>query len=154
MTRCMPAGWRAVLTISLIGVLGSGGGVAAQGLLPPSQESSIKTAWWIPSTLGYTGAGFGLSVGALFAINPSLDNGIIVLLPVAGLISGGIFGKKVGSRADNRLRLGQELSSNHRFAIRLGTVLAGTSIGALLAAARINSPGNEGPGRDEGDLTH
>jgi hypothetical protein len=107
------------------------------------------THWWLPATVGYTGAATGAGVGLLFAEDIDLENPALVIVPVVGFISGFTLGLVVGKRADNKLARGENLSAAHRNALRVGTTLTGTTVGALVAWRIVEPGGPSSLGTDE-----
>jgi hypothetical protein len=119
----------------LIGVLG----------VSPT-AASAQTRWIVPTTIGYTAGGIGVSIVSYnYAKNVAV--GVIPLSLLGGLFAGLL----VGATADDALDRGDTLSSAHRWAVRAGTVLTGGSVGAG-AAAYLLGPREDGPVSGGGTL--
>ncbi|MGD2123497.1 MAG: hypothetical protein PVJ76_17215 [Gemmatimonadota bacterium] len=94
---------------------------------------------WEPiTTLGY--AGFGCGAGYLLAdeveseremTGRSMDLGVFAV--IGGCLIGGAIGLKLGGDVDEMLARGEEVPTATRRGVQLGTVLAGTTVGTLLA---------------------
>lgn len=115
--------------------------------LLPIHEADAETYWRVPTMIGYGAVGTGLGVAAIW--DASIDNPSVLLVPLSSLALGGLSGFLIGKSADVSLAKGEELSSLHRNAVRLGTVLTGTAIGAIAAMIIINPPGPSSLGSDE-----
>lgn len=104
-------------------------------LLGPARADG--QSWALVDGLGYGAVGTG--VGAMAAWDLDYDEGfaVIVLATGAGIAVGAL----VGHAADTRLARGEALGSGHQAAVVVGSVLAGTTLGALASAALINGEG-------------
>ena len=111
--------------------------------------AQTQTRWFLPTTVGYAGVGTGLGVLAAWDSEPA-EGGPIIL---AGLVLGGISGYIIGHNADRALARGDTLTVVHRYAVRLGTILTGSTLGALTAAVIISPKGPSSLGNDESIFT-
>lgn len=114
-------------------------------LLAPGGHAGAQTHWWVPGLVGGGGLGVLIGVPAAFA-GDSYDD---ALWPMATGAAGAIAGTIVGRRADARLGRGEPLSGLHRTTLRVATVLTGTTVGALGAAAVITAGSGNAEGQDE-----
>lgn len=122
-------------------------GVVMTVLVPASAGAQ---SWALVDGLGYGVVGTG--VGAMAAWDMDFGQGfaVIALATGAGIGAGAL----VGHAADTRLARGEALGGGHKAAVVAGSVLAGTTLGALASAALINGEG-EGTflGSDETTFT-
>ena len=99
------------------------------------------TYWRYSSAIGYAAAMSGAAMGGWYLSDE--ETGFEVApIGLAGGCLGLYYGYKIGAGADNALLLGEPLPGSRRYAVRLGTILAGAGAGLLAASAEINSSDN------------
>jgi hypothetical protein len=89
----------------------------------------------------------------LFASNLDLgSDSPLLMAPILGAAAGVALGAGLGNAADRKLARGQPLRSGHRAALRVGTVLAGATTGAIVSFFLINPEGPGPFGADDGTI--
>ncbi len=111
-------------------------GLAALALAAEAQavrSSPERPPWTFFTTLGFGGVGFGAGLVAGVAMSADhfgpTDGALVTI--AAGTVAGSAIGAVIGFRGARRLAFGEPLSNAHRTAIAVGTVLGGTTLGAL-----------------------
>jgi hypothetical protein len=118
------------------------------------QRSTLK--WAVADAIGYGGLGTALGFLAAVATAGTESGcgfgpcaGALMAIP-AGAIAGAMGGAVIGARAGRALSRGDQLGAGQRTAVVVGTLLAGTSIGAIASFSMINGDGSGTPiGSDE-----
>lgn len=105
-----------------------------------------QTHWWFPSAVGYGAAGLG--AGFVLTARAGADDDPLTTLPLVGFVTGAVAGGMTGRMADVQLSEGRELSALQRGALRLGTVMAGATAGALVSGVLIAPAERKVPGTD------
>ena len=138
---------RVLLLYLVLCVMGGTPGHSALG----TADASAQGLWTEATTLGYTALGLGIAVAAITAG----DCGGCALGAGIGVVGGGLgfgIGNIIGSSAESAARLGERPSAAQLLGVRVGTVLAGASLGAAVGGVYINRKWVRNPGEDERDL--
>lgn len=115
------------------------------GTLLPSGLSA-QTYWRFPMTVGYGGLGVGVAALSSPGSASYDDFGLRV---ITGLAAGVVVGYVVGRLSDEALARGQDLGARRRWVVRLGTVLAGATVGTMAGGVITASENSSSAGSDE-----
>jgi hypothetical protein len=111
-------------------------------------EAAAQGLWTESSTLGYTALGVGVAVAAI----SGSDCGWCELGAAVGLLAGGLgfgIGHIIGSSAEAAAHSGEKPSARQLWGVRIGTILAGASLGAVVGGVYVNRKFTKNPGQDE-----
>lgn len=138
---------RWIAGLALAGLLAGERAFAQEPTRAQAREGGGR--WTLIDAVGYGGVGFlaGLAAAWDQEIGPAV--GTIALGSVAGVVAGAA----IGHNASSRIRDGEPLGGASRFAVSVGTIFAGASLGACAAVPLINDEGSGTPlGSDESTL--
>lgn len=134
-----------VFTVSVSAIVAHPSAITAQSA--SGHRGSMK--WAVMDAIGY--GGVGAVAGTVVGVAVSQDcpfgscTGVVTGF-LGGTVAGMALGTTIGLNARHAIESGEGLSSGHRVAVILGTVLAGTTAGALSSAFLINAGDKNGDG--------